>query len=106
MLRSCGRGQLPGLTIRELQRGPRQYRQAEVAEAALADLVKYGWGRWHTVASGPTGGHSFRVFILGDGDTSHVKPEQNGASVAVASAEQVHRKLAVGAGVVQIPNGS
>ncbi len=81
------------VTARELQRGPRQYRKGDTAEAALADLAKQGWGRWQTIASGPAGSHSVRVFILGDGDTSHVKPEENGASVAVADPDDVNRIL-------------
>ncbi len=56
--------------------------------------LKHGWGRWQTIASGPTAGTTFRVFILGDGDACSVKPEGNGPSVTVTTMDDVNRKLA------------
>lgn len=53
------------VTVRELSRGPREYRDAEKAKAALDELVAAGHGRWE-----PTeGGRSVRFWLGGDADT-------------------------------------
>lgn len=61
------------MTVRELQRGPRQYRDPGKAKAALLELVQYGLARSETqYPEGP--GRKVEVFVLlppegGDGDT-------------------------------------
>jgi hypothetical protein len=52
------------VTVRELSHGPREYRNKEVAEAALAELVAAGVGVFHEKKSGEKGGRPTRVFVL------------------------------------------
>lgn len=54
------------VTGRELQRGPRQYRNGNAAEAALQELVKAGLGTWQDSPTTTDGGRPTRVFRLGD----------------------------------------
>ncbi len=67
-------------TVRDLQRGPRQYRAGDAAEAALADLVKRGFGYWVSAPPGKTGGQPARVFrlaTLATGDRTPINPRNN-----------------------------
>jgi hypothetical protein len=67
-----GRG--GSVTARELSRGPREYRGAGKAEAAIAGLVEAGVGYWVDEPTGPEGGRPVRRFHLSpsgsDGDKS------------------------------------
>lgn len=58
------------VTARDVTRGPRAYRDHSKAEAALAQLVAVGMGRWvpiyHPEGGRPTDG--FRLWSAGDGD--------------------------------------
>lgn len=66
------------VTVRELTRGPRQYRgNTAAAEAALEELAKDGWGRWEQAQQNGAGRPGSRAFVLsphadggdsGDGD--------------------------------------
>ena len=60
------------ITVRELTRGPQQYREsAEKAEAALNELVRQGYGHWVDRPPTENGGRPTREFHLlesGDGD--------------------------------------
>jgi hypothetical protein len=73
------------VTARELQRGPQQFREADIAEAALAKLVKRGKGSWEPVLPSAGGGRPTRVFRLsstGDGDETSSIPQKTGVSSA------------------------
>ena len=76
------------VTARELQQGPRQYRGSSgAAEEALQELVKAGYGAWHDLPTTDKGGRPGRVFRLGNGGygyTTHLEPEEETGSVAVA----------------------
>lgn len=52
-------------TVRELSRGPRAYRKADDAFAALTELVKRNVGHWGEPEANPAGGPSFKPFVLG-----------------------------------------
>lgn len=52
-----------GVTVREIQQGQRQYKTAEEAEEALAELVKAGYGTWRPSPPG-TPGRPTRRFVL------------------------------------------
>lgn len=69
------------VTVRDLMRGPRQYRgEAEEAEACLNGLVRAGYGTWEGRRPDRTGGRPCRVFKLatsGDGDET---PETRGTA--------------------------
>ncbi len=54
------------VTARDLMRSSRHYPQSDIAEAALEDLVKSGWGRWEPVPPGDQGGKPTRRFRLVD----------------------------------------
>lgn len=55
------------VTVRELARGPRTYRNKEAAaEQALQDLVAAGWGTWEEVPPSKKGGRPTRRFVLRD----------------------------------------
>jgi hypothetical protein len=56
------------VTVRDLARGPRRYRDSETAEMALRSLVEAGLGEWEHRPPGRTGGPPFRMFKL-TGDT-------------------------------------
>ena len=62
------------VTIRDLMRGPRQYRgDMKEAEAALTRLVDAGYGSWDSPEVSAAGGRPTRVFkltIAGDGDNT------------------------------------
>ena len=71
------------VTVRELSHGPREYRNKEVAEAALADLVAAGVGVFNEKKSGEKGGRPTKVFVLnlscGTGtETPHSSLEDEG----------------------------
>lgn len=79
------------VTVRELSRGPRQYRSSQVAEAMLQSLVAKGYGRWKEGPALPQGGRPTRLFKLidptissGDGDETHINPEKMASFVTVA----------------------
>ena len=82
-------GRRGAVTSRELQQGPRRYRGSiNVAEAALDDLVKAGYGTWQDSPTTDKGGRPSRVFLLGNGGNGYEtpsKPEENRGCVAVAS---------------------
>jgi hypothetical protein len=74
------------VTTRDLQRGPRQYRNHDDAYAALAELVKTGAGKWENrVNDAGQTLHVFKLLGVATGDTIAVSAEKNGHSVAVAS---------------------
>ena len=79
------------VTVRDLQRGPREFRgDAEAAESALQELIEAGLGQWAHIPAGPVGGRPTRVFQLsggGDGDTTPLNPGENIGSVTVATPE-------------------
>lgn len=53
------------VTVRDLTRGPREFRnKPESAEAALQALVAAGWGCWETATGGTKGGRSADRFRL------------------------------------------
>jgi hypothetical protein len=53
------------VTVRDLTRGPREYRnKPESAEAALQGLVAAGFGCWDTAAGGAKGGRPAERFLL------------------------------------------
>ena len=63
-------------TVRDLQRGPREFRgHAETARAALDALVKAGLGRWESPAPAGSGGRPTEVFRLTKtGDSGNKTP--------------------------------
>jgi len=73
------RGKGGSVTIRDLQRGPRPYREAAAAEAALQALVDAGQGQWVTDSHGGGRGRPVRVFtLIGSGDGNSVFPVVTG----------------------------
>jgi hypothetical protein len=75
------------VSVRDLQRGPRRFRDdPDAAEAALQSLVDSGHGRWQTTAAanGPFA-RVFRLTAPGDGDRFIQNPEENIEPVAVAT---------------------
>ncbi|MCE9543999.1 MAG: DUF3987 domain-containing protein [Planctomycetia bacterium] len=92
------------VTAHELAHGPRAYRgNPTAAEAALAALVKAGYGKWETRPAGAGGGRPTRAFVLGTcggtGTTTPESPESNGSSSTSASRnghdpEAINRLLA------------
>jgi hypothetical protein len=72
---------------REVQQGPRQYRPAGKAEAALDELAKAGCGNWQDVPAGPQGGRPTRIFRLSATATATqpARTQDSGSFVAVAS---------------------
>lgn len=80
-------------TVRELQRGPRRFRNAtaEVAESELNMLVRAGHGIWESIETTAVGGQPSRRFRLlpsGDGDSTPQIPEETSGCVAVATASK------------------
>jgi hypothetical protein len=78
-------------TVRELTRGPREFRDTDKAEKALRDLVAAGVGRWEVDDHGGGRGRPvdrFRLLsrrgVTGDGDTNGGNAEDRGISVTVA----------------------
>jgi hypothetical protein len=74
------------VTPRDLMRSSRRYAEsADVAEAALDDLAKAGYGRWESTASTGKGGRPTRRLVLttADVDTTPSNPEENGSCVNV-----------------------
>jgi hypothetical protein len=65
-------------TAREVQMGCRWLREAGAAEAALGQLVKDGFGRWHDAPPGPRGGRPLRVFRLSTSTKPHGTPDSEG----------------------------
>jgi hypothetical protein len=88
------RGKGGSVTVRDLTRGPRQYRgDSQTAECALQDLVDAGFGTWTTDDHGGGRGRPARVLTLtsdgdrnndfhivtgGDGDTNDRSPGKAG----------------------------
>jgi hypothetical protein len=61
------------ITARDLQRGPREYREDGAAEDALEKLVQAGYGHWQPLPSTSQGGRTSRIFVLSNvttGDTT------------------------------------
>jgi hypothetical protein len=60
------------VTVRDLTRGPRQFRgDSKAAEAALNRLLEGGYGHWESSVESDSGGRPTRIFVLannGDGD--------------------------------------
>ncbi|MCK6486689.1 MAG: DUF3987 domain-containing protein [Phycisphaerae bacterium] len=81
------------VTVRDLTRGPREYRRdPERAANALGELVEAGIGRWEGDPPGPKGGRPTDRFQLlsrggdtGDGDETPVNARNRAGSVTVAS---------------------
>ena len=77
------------VTPRDLQMGSRRFRGgAELAEQALNDLERAGYGNWQQLPPGPKGGRPTRVFELsvgGNGNETPTKLDENRGFVAVAS---------------------
>ncbi|MCC6321729.1 MAG: DUF3987 domain-containing protein [Phycisphaerales bacterium] len=81
------------VTVRDLTRGPREYRNdPERAAKALGELVAAGVGRWEVDAHGPKGGRPADRFRLlsrggdtGDGDETPVNVGNRAGSVTVAT---------------------
>ncbi|HEX8875271.1 MAG TPA: DUF3987 domain-containing protein [Phycisphaerales bacterium] len=76
-------------TVRDLTRGPREYRDTAKATKALGKLVAAGVGRWEPNTRGrPT--DRFRLLSrrgdIGDGDKTPVKSRNRAGSVTVATA--------------------
>ena len=79
------------VTVRDLQRGRRQYRTASDAEAALVELVEIGLGEWTTDSHDGGRGRPVTRFVLSDpkavdtstDDTNSEKPEEKGNCVSV-----------------------
>jgi hypothetical protein len=80
------------VTVRDLKRGPREYRDADKAAKALGELVAAGVGRWEVDEH--TGGRGrpvdrFRLLSrrgdTGDGDTNSGNAGDRGISVTVAT---------------------
>ncbi len=81
-------------TARELQRGPRRFRNAtaEYAESELNKLVKSGQGVWEPIETTPAGGAPSRQFRLREGgDWRHnpPNPAEDRGCVARHAAEAV-----------------
>ncbi len=76
------------VTIRDLSRGPTQYRTPGAAEAALQSLVAAGLGEWIHLPTSEMGGRptsAFRLYGPSDGDRTLPKPKDEPSSVAVAA---------------------
>lgn len=80
------------VTVRDLTRGPREYRNTERAAKALGELVASGVGRWEVDTHGPKGGRPADRFRLlsgrgdtGDGDETPAISGKDDGSVTVAS---------------------
>ena len=56
-------------TVRDLKRGPREYREKGKAESALNDLAKKQIGFWEVDSHDGGKGRPSRLFTLGDGDS-------------------------------------
>jgi hypothetical protein len=72
-------------SIRDLMRSSRRYNKAEIAESALAALVRNDSGRWETVLPGPKGGHPTRVFQLTDAVDADTTLENSGNDEVVST---------------------
>jgi hypothetical protein len=71
------------VTARDLQRGPRQFRDPEAAEGVLRELVRSKLGSWEPALPGTDGGRPTQVFRLadaGDGDTTQEFPQETEVS--------------------------
>lgn len=80
------------LTVRDLCRSSRHFQRAEMAEEALAELVKAGAGKWEVISPPSTGGHVTRRFVMFDrsgADTRYVFPGENRPSVSVSGEQEV-----------------
>ena len=80
------------VTVRDLTRGPREYRDADKATKALAELVASGVGRWEVDDHAGGRGRPVDRFRLlsrrgdtGDGDTNSGNAGDRGISVTVAT---------------------
>ena len=74
------------MTAREVQQGHRQYRTAQDAEAALAELSKAGYGDWEPTPPGRRG-QPTRRFVLSTVYGNSLKPEENSNTVDVDSVD-------------------
>ena len=84
------------VSVRQLTRGPRAYREADAAQRALDALVEAGLAHWHYSPPGPSGGAPGPVCRLGlasdhadtceggDGDESPSDALQSGVLSPVA----------------------
>ena len=66
-------------TLRDLSRGPREYRDKEVAESALDALVATGRGAWEEKVAGEKGGRPTKVFVLTRTATEEVSDQDKEA---------------------------
>lgn len=80
------------ITVRDLRRGPRQYRSQEAAREALDGLVQAGLAVWEHPPGGKAGGRPVRRVRLvlppgdsGDGDETTIDTIVSNGCVAVAS---------------------
>jgi hypothetical protein len=79
------------ISIRELMRCRKRYEgSADLAEAALDRMVKFGWGHWVVVASRDAGGRPSRRFVLfpatgsrADADETSADPSKSEGCVSV-----------------------
>ncbi len=86
------KGKGGAVTIRDLARGPRAYKNdTERADKSLTDLVAAGLGRWEHVHN-PKGGRPTKKFVLseasgagGDSDETPVDAKSRGGSVTVTN---------------------
>ncbi len=89
------------VSVRDLTRGPREYRNAEKAKKALGELVTLGEGRWEIDTHAGGRGRPVDRFRLvqrgdtGDGDTNGGNAAEYGISVAVTT--DADRKMTTGA---------
>jgi hypothetical protein len=62
------------VTVREVQMGCRWLRKSGLAEEALQELVKAGYGIWTDIVSGSKGGRPTRSFVLHSRNSASTKP--------------------------------
>ena len=76
------------MTVRDLKRGPRQYRSGNAAQEALDELVADGLAAWDHTSTGQPGQPAKRVRLMGgdtgDGDVNRPGGPVNGNTVTVA----------------------
>lgn len=87
------------ITARQLQAGRRDVKTAEQAEAILNDLVRCGYGSWHT----KPGGHACRVFRVAGVYSSTAETAKNGKSVYTSCEKHGKNATSVDVDTVDIP---